>query len=58
MKVQATKLGFVGGQKRYVGDEFDVDKQAFSDKWMKRIEPNPKKSKGGGAKAPPPSPEE
>jgi hypothetical protein len=56
MKVQATKLGFVGGQKRYVDDVFEVDKTAYSDKWMKPIAPNPKKRKAGGASAPPAAP--
>lgn len=43
MKVKATlkqgQYGFVGGERRYNNDEFEVSKSDFSESWMIPIKP-------------------
>lgn len=50
MKVRATlpdgKFGFYGTQRRYGGDEFDLDDDAhFSKEWMEVVEEKPKRGR-------------
>ena len=43
---QPNKFGFYGGERRYNGDEFDVDPKFFSEKWMVKLEEDkPKRSR-------------
>lgn len=53
MKVRAIALGFYGGERRRVGEEFDVPDKAKS-KWF---EPVTKEAKGKGKKEAEKSPE-
>ena len=43
---QPNKFGFYGGERRYNGDEFDVDPNFFSKKWRVKLEEDkPKRSR-------------
>lgn len=35
--VEATELGFDGMQRRRKGDRFEINEDAFSKRWMKRV---------------------
>lgn len=37
-KFQNGKFGFYGGQRRRNGDEFDIEPDHFSEKWMVNLE--------------------
>lgn len=45
-KFAAGKFGFYGDRRRYDGDEFMIEKKAFSPSWMEKLEerkkPGPK----------------
>ena len=37
MKVRATKLGYFGGKRVRVGEEFDCSQSEFSKVWMEKV---------------------
>lgn len=45
MRVIATQKGFIGGELRFPGDEFEIKDSAFSEKWMKKVDGRGRKGK-------------
>ncbi len=39
IRVMATRMGYIGNERKRDGDVFDIPAHAFSDRWMVRVDP-------------------